>query len=118
MRRSLPFAVITDLFQNLDKMEERACARFQIVRAARGMATANSCESKCSSAYSDDLWWQIVGEREALRHTTNQIAVYLCISESTVRRIIQRFETSGEVSKREYPLEAPFRKSMNQHSSS
>ena len=68
---------------------------------------AASCESKRSSAYSDDLRWRIVWQREALQFTISQIAVNLCVSESTVRR---RFETSGEVAKSEYPSEACSRK--------
>ena len=71
---------------------------------------AASCESKRSSAYSDDLRWRIVWQREALQFTISQIAVNLCVSESTVRRTIQRFETSGEVAKSEYPSEACSRK--------
>ena len=71
---------------------------------------AASCESKRSSAYSDDLQWRIVWQREALQFTISQIAVNLCVSESTVRRTIQRFETSGEVAKSEYPSEACSRK--------
>ena len=46
----------------------------------------------------------------ALQFTISQIAVNLCVSESTVRRTIQRFETSGEVEKSEYPSEACSRK--------
>ena len=34
----------------------------------------------------------------------------LCVNECTIRRDIHRFETSGEVSKKEYPSEATFRK--------
>ena len=39
----------------------------------------------------------------------SDIAVNLCVSESTVRRIVQRFETSGDVSNK-YPSAAAFRK--------
>ena len=69
-----------------------------------------SCESKRSSAYSDDLRWRIIWQQEALNLKYSDIAVNLFVSESTVRRIVQRFETSGDVSKNKYPSAAAFRK--------
>ena len=49
-------------------------------------------------------------ERHSNLKSVKYIAVILCISESTVRRTIQKFETTGDVAKDEYPLEACFRK--------
>lgn len=74
------------------------------------MTSPTSCESKRSSAYSDDLRWRIIWQREALNLKYSDIAVNLCVSESTVRRIVERFEASGDVSKNKYPSAAAFRK--------
>lgn len=62
-----------------------------------------SCERKRCSAYSEDMRWRIVWQREALSKSINDIAVNLCIDKSTVSRVLRIFHTSGNVSKKKYP---------------
>lgn len=69
-----------------------------------------SCETSRSSAYSDDLRWRIVWQRLALRLPIKQVAINLCIDQSTVRRIRDKFELTGQVRKRDYPSEKAYRK--------
>ena len=74
------------------------------------MASPTFCGSKCSSAYSEDLRWRIIWQWEALNLKYSEIAVNLCVSESTIRMIVQSFETNSDVSKNKYPLATAFRK--------
>ena len=67
-----------------------------------------SCEPK-SSAYSDDIRWRIIWQKEVLKLTDKEVAVNLCISPSTVQRIIKLFKTTGGISKRSYPSEQALR---------
>ena len=60
------------------------------------MAAATSCESKRTSAYSDDLRWRIVWQSEALGLNGRQIATNLCVHESTVWRVIEYDEENGK----------------------
>ena len=68
------------------------------------MASVNStsCESKRSSAYSEDLRWRIVYQREGLGLSYERIAANLSIDPSTVRRTIKLFNDTGSVSKKKY----------------
>ena len=74
------------------------------------MATS-SCEPWRTSAYSEDLRWRIVWRGESLGHSSPKIARDLNISESiaTVRRILNIFQATGNVSKRPYPVQNAFR---------
>ena len=65
------------------------------------MATT-SCEPKCSSAYSDDLSWWVVYQREGLGLSYERIAANLSIDSSTAKRIVKLFNDTGSVSKRKY----------------
>ncbi|XP_065888536.1 uncharacterized protein [Dysidea avara] len=69
-----------------------------------------SCESKRSHAYSEDLRWRIVWQKEALGYGDAVIAQNLNIDQSTVRRILQRFFSTGTVSKLQYPTDRASRK--------
>lgn len=69
-----------------------------------------SCEPARSSAYSDDLRWRIVWQTLALRLPVKQVSTNLCIDQSTVRRIRDKFGVSGQVQKRNYPAEKAYRK--------
>ena len=66
------------------------------------MASVNStsCESKRSSAYSKDLCWRIVYQREGLGLSYERIAVNLIINPSIVRRTVKLFNDTGSVSKK------------------
>lgn len=75
------------------------------------MATsAGSLEKSRSSAYSEDLRWRMIWQRDALGYSTDQVAKNLCVDKSTVYRILNLFYTTGTVSKRSYPKERAFRK--------
>ena len=68
----------------------------------KSWAMATSCEPKRCSAYSDDLRWRMVYQRTALGLSYREIAANLCVDVSTVCRIVQLFERTGTVSKKEY----------------
>lgn len=69
-----------------------------------------SCEPARCSAYSDDVRWRIVWQTVALRLPTKQVATNLCIDQSTVCRIRNKFEATGQVQKKVYPAEKVHRK--------
>ena len=70
----------------------------------------SSYEKKRSSAYSEDMRWRIVWQRDALQYSIFQIAETLCVDKSTVSRILKLFHTTGEVSKKPYPTDRAHRK--------
>ena len=72
--------------------------------------TSSSFEKLRGSAYSEDLRWGMVWQREALGYTYAKIAENLCADKSTVFRTLNLFLTTGSVSKRPYPKERAFRK--------
>ena len=55
-----------------------------------------------SSAYSEDLTWRIVWQREAMNLSVREVAGNLCIDPSTVFRITTLFRTTGNVAKKPY----------------
>ena len=69
-----------------------------------------SCEPHRSSAYSEDLRWRIVWQREALGVSCSEIATNLNIDISTVKRVLQTFATTGDVCKKPYPSDRAYRK--------
>lgn len=69
-----------------------------------------SCERMRCSPYSEDIRWRIVWQRFALDHSLARIAENLAISAPTVKRILQKFEVSGGVSKKVYPADKARRK--------
>ena len=71
---------------------------------------ATSCEPNQTSAYSKDIRWRIVWQSEALFFRPSNIAANLNVDESTVRRVIHTFTTTGDVSKRPYAADRAFRK--------
>ena len=71
---------------------------------------ATSCERGRCSAYSEDLRWRIVWQRDALQLSIDSIASNLCIHKSTVSRILTLFHGTGTVSKKPYPTEKAHRK--------
>ena len=71
---------------------------------------ARSHEPNRTSAYSEDLRWRMVWQREALGYTYDQITTNLGVDKSTVQRTVQLFFNSGSVCKRPYPKEKTHRK--------
>ena len=70
----------------------------------------NSSEPKRTSAYSEDIRWRIIWQREILGYTYKEIAKNLCVHISTVCRIVLLFHTTGCVDKKLYPKEQSSRK--------
>ena len=72
---------------------------------------SGSFETLCRSAYSEDLRWRMVWQKQALGYTTcAKIAQNLCVDKSTVSRTLKLLGTNGSVSKRPYPKDRAFRK--------
>ena len=69
-----------------------------------------SSEKKRSSAYSEDIRWRMVWQKEALQISISQIAKNLCVDKSTVSRTLDLFHATGEVSKKPYPKEKAHQK--------
>ena len=63
---------------------------------------ATSCESKRSSAYSEDLRWRMVYQSLGLRLPNSDIAKNLCVDVSTVERTVKLYNQTGSVSKKKY----------------
>ena len=62
-----------------------------------------SCEPKRTRAYSEDLRWRMVWQREALQYSYEDIGSNLGVDRSTMIRTVSLFRTTGTVSKKEYP---------------
>ena len=69
-----------------------------------------SCEPGRTSAYSEDLRWRMVWQRDGLGYTYSTIAGNLGVDKSTVARTLELFHSSGFVSKRPYPKGRAFQK--------
>ena len=67
------------------------------------MAEFSSCEPKRTSAYADDLRWQMVWQREGLGLTLKEVSDNLNVDKSTIDRVVTSFRESGTVSKKAYP---------------
>jgi len=70
--------------------------------------TRSSCETSRGSAYSEDLRWRIVWQREAMNLSVREVAGNLCVDPSTVSRITL-FRTRN-IAKKPYPSERAARK--------
>jgi len=66
-------------------------------------------ETLRTSAYHEDLRWQVVWQSEALDYFVSHKAGNLNISKSTVDRIINTFSATGTICKQPYPTENAFR---------
>ena len=53
-----------------------------------------SFEPSRSSAYSEDLRWRMVWQKEALGYTCTKIAENLCVDKSTVSRTLTLFHST------------------------
>ena len=69
-----------------------------------------SCEPKRCSAYSDDLRWRMVWQKEGLGLSHRDVATNLSVDKCTVKRIVDHFKLSGCVSKKPYPTHRAARK--------
>ena len=72
--------------------------------------TSTSCEPKRTTAYSDDLRWRMVWQKQVLGYTYATVGVNLNVDKATVWRIVKLFNETGQVSKRPYPQEQAYRK--------
>lgn len=71
------------------------------------LKTMTSCEKKRRTAYSTDLRWRMVWQREVLSEV---VAANLNVDKSTVWRTVELFKETGQVDKKVYPKEQCFRK--------
>ena len=62
-----------------------------------------SCDPKRTSAYSEDIRWRIIWQREVLGLKMEKVAQNLNLHPSMVCRVIKLFEETDTVSKRPYP---------------
>ena len=63
---------------------------------------ATSCESKRSSAYSEDLRWRMVYQKEGMGLSYSVVAKNLNVDQSTVKRVVKLFTNTGSVTKKSY----------------
>ena len=69
-----------------------------------------SYEPHHSSAYSKDLRWRMIWQREGLGFTYGQISVNLGVDASKVQSTVTLFKNTGSVHKRPYPKDKAARK--------
>ena len=55
----------------------------------------HSCEPGRKAAYSEDIRWRMVWQRQVQGLTLDQVATNLCVDTSTVHRIVSRFQATG-----------------------
>ena len=67
------------------------------------MQLAMSYEPSRSKPYDNDIRWQVVYQLMALEYSVQQVSNNLGISPATVRRIGQRFDSTGSVDKQSCP---------------
>lgn len=63
---------------------------------------ATSCEPTRSSAYSEDLRWCIVYQKEGMGLSYTEVAKNLSVDLSTVKRVVKLFNNTGNVTKKRY----------------
>ena len=67
---------------------------------------ALSINPKKTSAYSEDLRWRMVWQKEGLGLCNQDVASNLGVDPSTVSRVVSLFKATGSVQKRPYPKDA------------
>ena len=72
--------------------------------------SGSSCEPRRTNAYSEDLRWRMVWQREGLGKKCSDVAVNLGVDPATVSRTVARFRQTGDVQKKSYPSDRAFRK--------
>ena len=83
------------------------CNKFKIITMSSTSRT--SCEPGRTSAYSEDLRWRMVWQREALGLTNHAICRNLSVDKSTVVRTLELFHSTGSAAKRPYPTDRAYR---------
>ena len=68
-----------------------------------------SIEPARTSAYSEDLRWRMIWQKEALGLTYEEVAKNLGVDKATVWRTVSLFQETGNVTKKVYPKEKAFR---------
>ena len=71
---------------------------------------AISCEPKQGRAYSDELRWRMVWQREVLGYKYHTVAENLNVDVSTVWRVVKLFKEFGSVDKKHYSRSELFQK--------
>ena len=61
---------------------------------------ATSCEPTRSSAYSEELRWRIVYQKEGMGLSYTEVAKNLSVDLSTVKRVVKLFNNTGNVTKK------------------
>ena len=69
-----------------------------------------SCKPRRTSAYSEDLRWRMVLQKEVLGLSYKEIGSHLNVDLSTVCRTVHIFHQTGGVCKKKYPRERALRK--------
>jgi len=74
------------------------------------MTTSDQCsyEPKRATAYSEDLRWRMVWQREGLGMKCTDVAVNLGVDHTTVSRTVSLFRSTGGVQKKSYPRDKAF----------
>ena len=62
-----------------------------------------SCEPARTRAYHPDLRWRMVYQTKVLSYPVKKVSENLCVDQSTVRRTLKLFDTTGLVEKKMYP---------------
>ena len=102
-----PSTVISeDLAKSVLAHAQSTTTKFEIVPVFRKM----SCEPRRTSAYSEDLRWRMVWQKEVLGLSYQEIGSHLNVDPSTVCRTVHIFHQTGGVCKKKYPRERAFRK--------
>ena len=70
--------------------------------ALRLTARRKSCEPGRTRAYSEDIRWRMVWQREIQELPLAKVAENLSVDTSTVHRIVKKFRTTGTVMKKPY----------------
>ena len=68
-----------------------------------------SCEPGRKKAYSNDMRWRMVWQREVLGYKYDQIAANLNVHPSTVWSVTKLFDSSGSVDHKPYLRDKQFR---------
>ena len=68
-----------------------------IVLSAMATASGSSAEPHRTSAYSSDLRWRMVYQKELLGLTCREVGENLNVDASTVSRVVSRFYQTGDV---------------------
>ena len=63
---------------------------------------ATSCESSRSSAYSEDLRWRMVYQKEGMGLSYTEVAKNLIVDQCIVKRVVKLFNDTGNVTKKSY----------------